>query len=218
MRNEPKIMKILLRLTILEMRSLPAKHQKILNIIWERKLEKTRILDLGCGKGEVLQFLRIGIGLEFNKESAILCQKRGIQMVLSNANYPLPFRSGVFECVIAADVIEHLYETKSALHECRRLLKKEGVLILTLPNFSWWKSRIKSLLGILPDDVENLKHYRHFTWEKTTELIRESGFKVIRCVRCGELIEHPIFRLVPLSLSRSIFIVSQPKNTCEVLF
>jgi SAM-dependent methyltransferase len=57
------------------------------------------------------------------------------EMVVADANLPFPFRSGTFDAVVMAEVIEHLPQDFLALREVRRVLKDDGTLVLTVPFF-----------------------------------------------------------------------------------
>lgn len=106
--------------------------------------EKT--LDVGCGLGDVLKIASkkatVSVGIEL---SATLIQQaklnlsatgiRNAYLVLSSGE-TLPFKDNTFDCIILADVIEHLLNPEECFSEIRRVSKKNMRLILTTPRRS----------------------------------------------------------------------------------
>src|SRR5690606_16552983 len=62
----------------------------------------------------------------------------------------LPFEKNEFDCVILGEVIEHVPNTDFVLQEIRRVLKKNGTLLISTPNLVSWANRILVPLGIQP--------------------------------------------------------------------
>ena len=106
--------------------------------------EKT--LDIGCGLGDVLKIASkkatVSVGIEL---SATLIQQaklnlsatgiRNAYLVLSSGEI-LPFKDNTFDCIILADVIEHLLNPEECFSEIKRVSKKNMRLILTTPRRS----------------------------------------------------------------------------------
>ena len=98
--------------------------------------EKARVLDVGCGDSEMLEKIKKGkkcrflVGIDIHKK---LVKKKGIYALRGDAEF-LPFRDSSFGCLISTATIEHLPEPEKAISEFKRVLKPEGVLIITTPN------------------------------------------------------------------------------------
>lgn len=106
----------------------------------------TLILDLGCGIGTFTSLLSARatvVGVDFSKEAMKAAKsvvseygnKTSSGLVRCDVQF-LPFKNEVFDVIISADLVEHLYETqyvKSTL-ECSRVLKRDGVLAIYTPN------------------------------------------------------------------------------------
>ena len=103
-----------------------------------------RLLDLGCGQpcevmpdGSFLSFIGYGVGLDLKPCKLSWPFAQGELEAL-------PFKDAVFDAVTALEVLEHLSHPKKALAEIRRVLKPEGVLVMSSPHHSlifkalWW--------------------------------------------------------------------------------
>jgi SAM-dependent methyltransferase len=100
-----------------------------------------RVLELGCGMGHLLGWLvpRYQVfGSDINPW-ALAQASRNVpegQFLLLSADKPLGFRPGSFDVVIAKHVVEHLHHPEGAIAEISRLLKPNGLLVLSTPNLS----------------------------------------------------------------------------------
>jgi ubiquinone/menaquinone biosynthesis C-methylase UbiE len=99
---------------------------------------KMKILDAGCGSGNLLKLLEEKIsldnnlyGLDYNKNinQINLSFTRLIRGDLRN----LPFKEEVFDIIFCLDVLEHIKEVNKAIDEVKRILKKEGYIIVCQP-------------------------------------------------------------------------------------
>jgi 2-polyprenyl-3-methyl-5-hydroxy-6-metoxy-1,4-benzoquinol methylase len=149
--------------------------RRILSAVSKPYLKKrTELLDVGCGTGVVLQhFKSQGIsvtGIDFSKEALKFCRKRGLTSLKQvNLEKKLP-KMQQFDIIIAADVIEHLNDDLGALKRIKGLLKKDGVLIVSVPAYQWmWSSH----------DVA-LHHKRRYTAKRLRIAMTKAGYKIER--------------------------------------
>lgn len=153
------------------------------------------ILDVGCGDGNVSQiFFQKGevFGVDISIRALKLAQEKGVKTKPCDLNQKkLPFKSDFFETVIFTDVIEHLVNPESLFKESRRVLKKGGRMIITVPNFARLGNRLRMLWGDPTDQLhwekygDEQEHLHWFTKPKLKCLLYENGFRNLKFVPTG---------------------------------
>ena len=134
------------------------------------------ILELGCGPGHMMEFLRShGFanvqGIDVSEEQVRVAAGRGLDAQAADAFDFLPPRQGVFDAIVAIDFIEHF--TREELLRLFPLilgaLKPGGTLLLQTPNGR----------GLFPNDViyGDLTHMTIFTTDSLAQLLRLAGFE-----------------------------------------
>lgn len=113
----------------------------------------SRVLDLGCGDGELLAYLQTnrqctGYGIEIDDANVLACVKRGVNVVQLNLDEGLAlFDDASFDVVLQIDTLQHLRNAEVMLRETVRV----GRLgIVAFPNFAHWPNRLSVLLGRMP--------------------------------------------------------------------
>lgn len=142
-----------------------------------------RILDVGCAAGFISRKLvekNEIYGVDISAEPLKYAAKMGIKTKQWDIQKGLPFDSGFFAVVIATEVLEHIFDTDALLSEIRRVLKEDGILVLTVPNVCSLVSRVQVVLGRLPSYVE------HHNREGMAGHIRGYNLPAIR----GQLEDH----------------------------
>jgi len=130
-----------------------------------------RILDVGCGTGANLKMLAAygrAEGVDISPQAVQFCRQRGLDSVKLGAIEHLPYESDSFELVTALDVVEHLDDDVAGLREMRRVLRRDGRLLLFVPAFMF-------LWGV-QDDVSN--HRRRYTLSSLMRAVEAAGFAV----------------------------------------
>jgi GT2 family glycosyltransferase/tetratricopeptide (TPR) repeat protein/2-polyprenyl-3-methyl-5-hydroxy-6-metoxy-1,4-benzoquinol methylase len=150
-------------------------------------LSAQHVLDVGCGSGRLGDSIKARqsaevVGIELNRHAAEIARQRLDEVVIGNIEAgQMEFPGGRFDCLICADVLEHLREPSSVLEEFHRWLTPEGTLIASVPNVRN-HTVIQALLegnwtyesaGLLDQD-----HVRFFTRREIEKLLYRSGFEI----------------------------------------
>ena len=113
------------------------------------KFEK--ILDVG-GNQETYSYLRSRFPdsniVAFNIEKSELPDGSG-NLILANAE-DMPFRDSSFDFIFAREVLEHFYRPDKFIKDAKRVLRKEGKILVSTPNLNSWHVRLLLLLGYAP--------------------------------------------------------------------
>lgn len=124
-------------------------------------MSPSSVLDIGCGDGFFLRELRPHVdghayfaGIDRDKESIAKACEMGADCRVGELEELLPFESAKFDVVFAGEIIEHVADPDFLLSEIKRVLKVNGVLVLTTPNLLCWYNRILMLFGVTPMFVE----------------------------------------------------------------
>ncbi len=110
----------------------------------------TRVLDVGCGEGDLLEYLVgrkqvDGRGVELLQPNVNACVARGLSVVQGDADTDLvDYPSQVFDVVILSQTIQ---ATRSPCDVLVQLLRIGRRIIVSLPNFGYWRVRLSLLMG-----------------------------------------------------------------------
>ena len=91
-----------------------------------------RVLDVGCGIGDLLRYRKDTIGVDVNPEAVKYCQSQGLDAYLMKAD-KLPFDSGTFDSIILDNVLEHIEDPAILLREIERVLVVDGCVVFGVP-------------------------------------------------------------------------------------
>jgi methionine biosynthesis protein MetW len=123
-------------------------------IISELIETNTRVLDVGCGDGTLMEFLidnkKIDIrGIEISKDNVQQCIGKGLTVIEGDAEKDLSqFPDGSFDFVILSQTLQAFLNPEKVISELLRVGKKA---IVTIPNFGYWKVRLHLLVkGTMP--------------------------------------------------------------------
>ena len=162
----------------------PEQHRRI---DWIISMLYGSVLDVGCGEGTITNFTVaqpyvnkrriVGVEPSLDLLSFGARWKTPAHFVRSFGEY-LPFKEGFFDCVVAAELIEHVINPHALIEECRRVLKTMGLLVLTTP----LDEREWRVAGTKPNPL----HLREYSEEQVMELLSSHGFKTIT-VKSGDL-------------------------------
>ena len=124
------------------------------NVLLDLIETKSRVLDVGCGDGNLLLILKKnkninGRGIEINQQKVTECLSKGLAVIEGDAekdlvNYP----DNSFDFAILNQSLQQFYNPRKVLNDLLRIANKA---IITIPNFGYWKVRLNLLLkGTMP--------------------------------------------------------------------
>ena len=130
------------------------KMKKEFKVIADLLPNNSRVLDIGCGDGSLMHLLKkeknIEVrGLELNQDNVQQCIHKGLPVIQGNAETELhQFPDQSFDYVILSQTLQAFYKPEEVL---RNLLRIGKSVIVSIPNFGFWKVRIKLLIfGEMP--------------------------------------------------------------------
>ena len=128
--------------------------KKEFNIIAKLLKKNSKVLDVGCGDGELMKYISEKItndirGLEISKKNVQKCIEKGLTVIEGNAEKDLKqFPELSFDYVILSQTLQAFLDPENVINELLRIGKKA---IVTIPNFGYWKVRIHLLFqGTMP--------------------------------------------------------------------
>jgi len=158
------------------------KTKDILKFLGKNKI-KGRILDVGCSNGEFLYHAKKrgfeAYGVELNSRTASIALKNGLN-VFKGLLHEARFENDFFDIIFLGDIIEHVLSPRDFLHECKRILKNSGTIIISTPNLdcAWAKTTIffYKTLGIPCSSVTPPHHTFQFSGKNLDMLMMQTGF------------------------------------------
>lgn len=148
----------------------------------------SRVLDLGCGTGELLHHLQTskgctGYGVELDDANVLACAQRGVNVIQLNLEEGLAiFEDQSFDVVLQLETLQHLRNTEAMLKETARVGRMG---IVSFPNFAHWPNRLQVLLGrmpvtrVLPYEWYDTPNIRVGTYADFEVLARKNRLRVL---------------------------------------
>tara|TARA_R100001369_G_scaffold29172_1_gene52454 strand:- start:144043 stop:144906 length:864 start_codon:yes stop_codon:yes gene_type:complete len=149
-------------------------YQQVKKIMLKKKLnwiqsyfpEKGKLLDIGAGTGEfLLQAKKQGWkvkGIEPDKKARILAKQKGIKLVSNSGN----FKAEKVDVITMWHVFEHVYDLKNQIIELEQLLKKNGLLIIAVPNYKSYDASYYKEFWAAFDVPRHLWHFSHRSFKQ----------------------------------------------------
>ena len=162
--------------------------RKDIELIAELVPEGARVLDLGCGNGELLAHLRdvrrcTGYGIEIADANVLACTQRGVNVIQLNLEEGLAlFEDQSFDVVLQLDTLQHLRNTEKMLRETARVGR---IGIVSFPNFAHWPNRLHIASGrmpvtkVLPYQWYDTPNIRVGTYADFEVLARKDGLRIL---------------------------------------
>ena len=198
--------------------------RKALTIIFDFIQENEKVLDVGCGNGELLNALlrmkKVDCrGIELSQDGVNNCVEKGLSVIQGDANFDLSdYPNSIFNTVILSQTIHAMLSPKDVIKDLIRIGKKA---IISFPNFGYWSCRAQIIFNGQMPVTKDLKlpwydtqNIHLCTIKDFNNLIREMNLKIDRKfgINNQKLLSFP-YNLISLNLfaSHAVFLVS--KNT-----
>ena len=162
------------------------------NIIANNIEKGTRVLDVGCGDGVLIEYLKkeknIDVrGLEISKDKVQKCISKGLTVIEGNAEIDLKqFPDNSFDYVVLSQTLQAFINPVLVIKELLRVGKRA---IVTIPNFGFWKIRLHLLIKgtmpvtkILPDEWYNTPNLHMCTIKDFVEFSNKINFKIFKSI------------------------------------
>ncbi len=150
----------------------------------------SKVLDLGCGEGDLLYFLKenkkvVGTGIERVESKVARCIEKGLTILQGDINEEvLDYPDNTFDYVILSQTLQQVYEPSILIQSLLRIGKKG---IVSFPNFSYLSVRFQLLLTgyapitkQLPYEWYDTPNIRVITLKDFRKFSKETGFQIIK--------------------------------------
>lgn len=150
----------------------------------------SKVLDLGCGEGDLLKSLKQnkkvnGTGIEHNESKVARCIEKGVPTLQGDINEEvLDYPDDTFDYVILSQTLQQVYKPSELIRSMLRIGKKG---VVSFPNFSHWKVRLQLLLSgyapitrQLPYEWYNTPNIRVITLKDFKKYSKEVNFKILK--------------------------------------
>jgi 2-polyprenyl-3-methyl-5-hydroxy-6-metoxy-1,4-benzoquinol methylase len=158
---------------------------RLLFDIAQKYVNKSKfVLDIGCGAGTISLYLSSRginvLGIDISKRAIEEANKSAKNLKLENAtfeiiNFPTEVPKGIYDLVLCFEVLEHLKDDTLALKNIYKLLKKNGILIISVPS----KNAPLYKLGYATEFDERVGHLRRYTRYELLQKLKANRFEII---------------------------------------
>jgi methionine biosynthesis protein MetW len=196
-------------------------------ILYNTIKKRSRVIDLGCGSGELLEYLINeksceGYGIEKDFSQCMAAMTRGISVFQGDVLEGLKsFDTHAFDVAILSQTLQQVVNPISVINEMCRVAQ---IAIVTFPNFAYWKIRWQLLVmgqspktNQLPYDWHNTPNIRVITIKDFRRLCAKESIEIVKEIPLAKLrLQRLMFPLMWTNFftEKGIFII---KNKDEII-
>lgn len=149
-----------------------------------------RMLDVGCSKGNFSELVKANMevecwGIELNPEAAEEARMKLDKVIVGDVTETIESLDiKIFDCIVFNDILEHLLDPWSILNKAKKLLKDDGVIIASIPNFleilNLYNVVIRQEWDYTDMGILDRTHLRFYTRKSMVKLFEDCGYIVER--------------------------------------
>jgi len=176
--------------------------------------KKARVLDAGSSNGFMHDYLKkyhpaiVGIdfyGLPDAYDTGISSKP---EIIHDLNTLPWPVKDSSFDCIVAGEIIEHIYNPTYFLRECWRILKDDGIIIITTPSASSITHLTET--SNVDFDVRKYCHIHTFSERNMKQLLHDTKFSIVKLEYvCSAKVK--VLTLLNKRLSQTMMVVGKKK-------
>ena len=162
-----------------------------------------KVLDIGCSTGTLVEKIKKRnraevVGIEVNEQMAKVAKEKLDQVIIGDVeriNLADHLAPNYFDCIIFADILEHLENPWEVLKNVKSFLNDEGIIIASIPNVRHYTTIINLVIkGYWPyreRGIHDKSHLRFFALKNIRDMFQNADFKIVRIERNHRVIESP---------------------------
>jgi SAM-dependent methyltransferase len=161
-----------------------------------------KVLEIGCFVGILSEKIinqgkKEVIGMDRLEKALDMANCRGIQPILGDLDNGIDLPDRSVDCVVAAQILECVYDPEAALEEIHRVLKPRGTLVIQVANLACLCNRLLMVLGRMPHCIAvqasgSAGQIRHYTFATLRAILQANGFEV--CAMHSTIVAFPLDR------------------------
>lgn len=159
--------------------------RRILGLVPDHK--NMRVLEVGCANGRLGSKVKdLGhhvVGIDISEAAASEARKKLDEVLVFDieSEWPESLYKDKFDLVLLPEILEHVFEPEDILKSVNRVLKEDGKIVITTPNFMTWTNRLKFIFGFFKYEDQGMfdfGHIRWFTYDYLKKVLKNSGFAI----------------------------------------
>lgn len=149
-----------------------------------------KVLDVGCGDAVFAklmpEFEWYGVDINIEKAKNNISEYKdndcgNVGLIAHDLmKPPYPWPTGHFDAIISSEVLEHLWDLRVVHREAKRLLKRDGLYVISTPNFDWITNHLEHFRRIMQDRNNHWawEHVRHYNFDTHQKFLNDCGFVI----------------------------------------